>query len=176
MIPMRTRRGGWSLLELLVVMTATTAMLAITAGLVLQMLRIGQAERAAVVAVANLERLGRDLRGDARAATGPADVGPSRLVLALPGGRSAEYTLDAREALRTVRRGGKVEHREQYRWPRGAVGRFEATRDGATPVVALVLGVDPAASRASPADPPYRGLRIEAVPGRDARLGGGGPR
>jgi type II secretory pathway pseudopilin PulG len=176
MIPTRARRGGWSLLELLVVMTATATMLTVTAALVLQMLKVGQSERAAVVAAASLERLGRDLRGDARSATGPADVGPSRLLLLLPGGRSVEYTLGPREALRTVRLGGKVEHHEPYRWPRGVVGRFESARDGASPFVALVLGPDASSSPPRSADLPYRGLRIEAVPGRDARLGGGGSR
>ncbi len=163
-------------MELMVVISAVSVLMTIAAGLVFQMLKIGQGERAGVVAASSLDRLARDLRDDARASAGPADLGPARLALALPEGMSVEYELGARQALRTVRKGGKVEHREQYRWPRGTIGRFESSRDDARPVIALVLAPDPAAGPAKSADPPYRAFRIEAVPGRDARLGGGGAR
>lgn len=176
MTPDRIRRRGWSLLELLVVITAASAMLTITAGLVFQMLKVGQSERAAVVAVATLERLAHDLRADARAASGPVDLGPDRLMLPMTEGRSVEYILGPREALRTVRRGDKIEHHEPYRWPRGSAARFESTRDGSVPVIALVILPPTAASPAKSSAPTDRGFRIEAIPGRDARLGGGGLR
>ena len=97
MIPGRIRRRGWSLLELLVVMTAATALLTISAGLVFQMLKIGGAERSRVVVAATLERLGHDLRADAHAATKLGDLAPGSLLLALPEGRTVEEQYDARQ-------------------------------------------------------------------------------
>jgi type II secretory pathway pseudopilin PulG len=176
MKPTLRRRPGWSLLELLVVITAVSAMLTLAAMLIFQTLKVGQDERSSTVAAAALERLGGDLRADARAASGPLVLAPTRLVLPAPEGRSIEYTLDRRVALRTVRKGEKVERREQYRWPRGTAGRFEPMRDGPAEGVALALVPDEAASPTRSPDAPYRGFRIEALAGRDTRLGEGGAR
>jgi type II secretory pathway pseudopilin PulG len=176
MKPTRPRRRGWSLLELLVVITAVSAMLTLAAMLIFQTLKVGQDERSSTVAAAALERLGADLRNDARAASGPLEIAPARLVVPAPEGRFVEYALDRRVALRTVRRGEKVERREQYRWPRGTSGRFEPMRDGPAEGVALTLVPDGAAGPTKSPDAPYRGFRIEALAGRDARLGRGGAR
>lgn len=175
MTPTRRRRPGWSLLEVLVVMSGLAALMTIAAGLIFQMLRVGQAERSRVVASTALERLARDLRGDARASEVPPDLAPARLALRLPGGRSVEYTLDGRGALRTVLAGGKVERRESYRWPRGTSGRFEPA-GGPAGSITLAIAPDTVPGPERAADPSYRGYRIEAIPGRDARLGAGGGR
>ncbi len=76
MIPTRGHRGGWALLELLVVITCATAMLALAVGLIFQMLKVDGAERSRVVAAANLERLARDLRSDAHDSSRLAELAP----------------------------------------------------------------------------------------------------
>lgn len=172
----RHRRAGWALLELLVVISAVTVLLAMAAGLVFQMLRIDGAERSRVFAAANLERLARDLRGDAHASSGPSEGPADRMVLPQTEGRTVEYAVRPRDVLRTARRGDKVERREEYRVPTATRGRFESTRDGERTIVAFILDPDPSASGGKLADPGYRGFRIEAMTGRDARVGGGGAR
>jgi hypothetical protein len=166
------RRRGWSLLELLVVISAATLLLTIAAGLVFQMLKVGGAERSRVVAANNMERLGRDLRADAHAASKVVDLSGGRLLLSLPEGRVVEYSVRGREILRTVRHGEKVHHREEYGLPSGAGPRFESLRDGTRPLIAIVLGADPARP-GSRVEPGYRDYRIEAVLGRDAALAAG---
>jgi prepilin-type N-terminal cleavage/methylation domain-containing protein len=174
--PTGYRRRGWSLIELLAVLAVATALLTIAAGLVFQMLKVGGAERSRVVATANMERLGHDLRADAHSATKLDDLGAWRLLLSLPGGRSIEYTVRNREILRTVRRGEKVDHREEYGLPSATRVRFESMRDETRSLVAAVLSFDAAARPDRAADPGYRDYRIEAVLGRDAQLASGGSR
>ncbi len=176
MRPNRGRRGGWALLELLVVITAATALLGLAAGLIHQMLKIDGAERSRVVVAADLERLAHDLRSDAHSAARLAESAPGRVILALAESRSVEYTVRGREILRTARRGEKVDHREQYRLPATTVARFESTGDRAGSLIAVVVTADPAASKGRPPEAGYRDYRIEAAVGRDGRLTGGGPR
>ena len=160
---------------MVVAVSALAVLLLAAGGLVFQMLQVDKAERSRAASGSALDRLARDLRADARASTGPAEVADARLVLPLGGGRSVEYAVRVgrdRDVVRTVRRGDKAEHHEVYRRPPGTVARFESGRDGPRPVVALVVTADPKADPGKPADASYRAFRIEAVPGRDARLGG----
>jgi type II secretory pathway pseudopilin PulG len=173
MRPDRCRRRGWSLLELMVVITTVTTLLGFSAALVAQLMRFGKGERALVVAAANLERLGRDLRNDARAATRPSELSETRLVLTLAEGRSIEYLVRPADVLRTILRAGKTEAFDTYKLPTGTLARFEAGRDGTTPTIALSLRLDPDANPSKAGEPAYRDYRIEAVPGRDARLAKG---
>jgi type II secretory pathway pseudopilin PulG len=167
----RRRRGGWALLELLVVITCATAMLALAVGLIFQMLKIDGAERSRVVASSNLERLARDLRADGHSASQTAEFAPGRLVLTQADGRSVEYAVRPRDILRTSRRGEKVDHREEYRLPEATVARFDSPSEGTRPMVAVVLSLD-ATRPGKTVDPGYRDYRIEAVLGRGSLAGG----
>jgi prepilin-type N-terminal cleavage/methylation domain-containing protein len=167
------RLPGFTLIELLVVVSLLATMLGIGGMILFQMFRVDQSERARVVAASNLERLARAFRADARAANGPADSTDARLVLPMADGRSVEYLVRELDVLRTVRRAGKTEGFEIYRRPPATLARFESTRDGPRPIVAIVFSLDPAAKPKRPGDPAYRDYRIEAAPGRDARLARG---
>jgi type II secretory pathway pseudopilin PulG len=170
----RGRRGGWALLELLVVIACATAALALAVGLIFQMLKVGGAERSRMVAASNLERLARDLRADAHASSRVAEVAPGRLVLAQSDDLSVEYAARSRDVVRTVRRGEKADHFEQYRLPEATAARFESIGGAGRPMVAIVLSIDGA--RAGKADPGYRDYRVEAVLGRGPRPAVGGAR
>jgi type II secretory pathway pseudopilin PulG len=170
MRPKRQHRRGWTLLELMVVITTVSALLGFTAALVASMMRFGKTERAAVVSAASLERLGRDLRFDARSTTGPGELSETRLVLKMAEGRSIEYLVRPADVLRTILRAGKTEAFDTYKLPSGTIARFEAGRDGTNPTIALCLRTDPAANPNKSVEPAYRDYRIEAVPGREARL------
>jgi prepilin-type N-terminal cleavage/methylation domain-containing protein len=173
MRPDRRPRSGWTLLELMVVITAVSILMGFTAALAAQLLRYGKVERAAVVAAANLERLGRDIRNDARVATGPAELSETSLVLTQAEGRSIEYLVRPADILRTIRRSGKTMGFDTYKLPTGTLARFESGRDGGFPSVALVLRLNPATNPSSATESAYRDYRIEAFPGRDARLARG---
>jgi type II secretory pathway pseudopilin PulG len=166
----RPRRRGWSLIELLIVITCVTTMLGFTAALLARLMRVDRAERARVVASAAIERLGRELRNDARAAIGPAELSDTRLVLAVPEGGSVEYAIRPEGVLRSFRRGGKTLGFDTFKRPSGTLARFEAGRAGSSQTVVLAFSVDPAATPTKAGDPAYSDYRIEAVPGRDARL------
>lgn len=175
MRPTRRARRGWTLIENLVAVSALAVLMTIMATLMIRVIKLDGAERSRVVESAALERLARDLRADARAATGRPEVAVGRLIMATADGGSVEYVVREgrdRGVLRTVRRGGKDERHESYRRPPGTTARFESGRDGPTPLVALAIDPDPAADPARPADPVYRGYRIEAAVGCDARLSG----
>jgi type II secretory pathway pseudopilin PulG len=170
MRPRRQLRSGWTLLELLVVITTVSVLLGFTAALVASMMRFGRTERAAVVSAASLERLGRDLRFDARSATGAGELSDTRLVLKMAEGRSVEYLIRPSDVLRTNLRAGKTEAFDTYKLPSGTIAKFEAGRDGTNPTIAFCLRTDPAANPNKPVEPAYRDYRIEAVPGRESRL------
>lgn len=160
---------------MVVAVSALSVLLMAAGGLVFQMLKIDKAERSRAALGSALDRLARDLRADARASAGPAEVADARLVLTMGDGRSVEYAVRGgrdRDVVRTLRLGDKVEHHEVYRRPPGTIARFESGRDGPSAVVALVISTDPSAEAGKPPDAAYRDFRIEAVPGRDARLGG----
>jgi type II secretory pathway pseudopilin PulG len=173
MRPDRRLRRGWSLLELLVVITTVAILMGFTAKLAAQLIQYGKGQRAAVVAAGNLERLGRDLRNDARAANVPAELSETTLVLTQAEGRSIEYQVRPADVLRTIRRSGKTEGFDTYKLPNGTRARFESGRDGAFPSVALGLRLNPATNPSGAAEAAYRDYRIEAVPGRDHRLARG---
>jgi prepilin-type N-terminal cleavage/methylation domain-containing protein len=167
------RLPGFSLIEMIAVISVLATLFGITGAILFQMFRVDQSERARVVAASNLERLARAFRADAHAATGPADRTDARLVLPMAEGRSVEYLVRELDILRTVHRSGKTEGFEFYRRPNATRTRFESTGDGPRPIVAIVFTLDPAAKPKRPGDPAYRDYRIEAAPGRDARLARG---
>ncbi len=162
---MKARRRGSMLIEMIVFISALTIMLALVSTLMHQMMGLDRGERARLVSASTIERLGRDLRADARSANGPADRADARLVLRSGGGRSVEYLVREKDVLRTVRTGEKVEGFEAYRRPAGTVARFESSTTNA---IALRFDLD----LKTPGDPTYRGYRIEAATGRDAALKG----
>jgi len=161
----RSRRG-YSLIEMLTVMSCMAVALTLTAGLLHQLLRVDRSERARVVAASSLERLAHDLRRDAHATTKPVERLDSRLVLHLDEDRSVEYLVRETDILRTVRQGEKTKGFEIYPRPTGTSARFELTQVDAVALIGLKVEV----IAGKPADPVYRDYRIEAEPGRHARL------
>jgi type II secretory pathway pseudopilin PulG len=165
---MTRRRGGYALIELLVVITVVAAMLTLCAGMIHLLLKLDHAGRSASEVANDLGRLARDFRDDAHAASpdSPAARADGRLTLALPGGRAVEYQVRPSDVLRTVREGDKVRRHETYRRPARASVRFDLTNDGPRPFAALVVDRPPDGRD----DSLYRDFRIEAELGKDRRF------
>jgi prepilin-type N-terminal cleavage/methylation domain-containing protein len=167
----RPLRKGFTLVELLAVITVSSFVLGLCVATVYALMRMEQAGRARLAEGASLGRLSLTFRDDVRAATGARpsagdDRNPARLELALPEGRTVEYQARRGELLRTERSGGKVDHMDRFRLTAGASPRF-ATReeDGRT-----VVGVDVGSPIGEPRVSARRGLRVEAVLGLGRRF------
>ena len=162
---MKHARRGYSLIEMLTVISCLAVVLTLTASLFDRMLRLDRVERNRVVVASSLERLGKALRADGHATTGPADRLDNKLILPLEGGRTVEYLVREADILRTIREAGKSKGFETFSRPKGTSARFEQSKDGDASMVALVIA--PTAGKVS--DSIYRDYRIEAETGRYGR-------
>ena len=160
------KRHGYSLIEMITVMSCMTAILTLTAGLIGSMLRLERGERGRAVAASSLERLGSTLRSDAHAATAQVEVTEGKLIVPLADGQSIEYLVREDDVLRTDRRKGKPNRMELFRRPIRTSARFVSVQEGAVRLIVLQL----ATINVKPSDPVYRDYRIEAEVGRNARL------
>ena len=168
----RPQRGGYTLIEMLVVMTVVALLLTLCVGTIHLLLRLDGAGRDAGDQAADLFRLARDFRTDAHAAAKSTPGAPGaadRLGFALADGRAVEYETGEAELVRTVRRDGKVVGRSQYRRPQRAPVAFRVDQpEGSPPFVVLQVDVRPEGQP----DGPTRPYRIEAEFARDRRRSG----
>ena len=149
---MRTRRGH-TLVEVLVATTLFGVIFS-TVGLTLHaMARSERQVGAALDADRELERLAVQLRQDAHQATSASTTDAreqtppqSVLSLALPAGETVHYTLQSDRVERVLRHEQTVRHRETYRLPAGAVGRWQVQAERPVPLVSLVLELEQANS------------------------------
>ena len=163
----RKRRGAYSLVECLVLITVTVVLSALCAGTIHLLLKLDRAGRAASEEAVALARLARDFRDDAhQAAPGePPAKSDDRITLDLGGSKTVEYAVRPGDVLRTLRQGGEVRRYETYRRPARASARFEVSSEGSRPIAAIVLD-RPEDDRELSA---LRDFRIEAELGRLAR-------
>ena len=166
MTTLRPVRRAYSLIELLTVIACLAIVMTITAGLMIQMLRLDRGGRDRAVAASNLERLATALRADAHAATAPVETKADRLVLPVSGGRTIEYLVRGVNVVRTIREGEKVRGFEAYPRPKGTTARFGESITSDATMVSLHVETPPGRN----VDPLYHGYRIDAETGRYARL------
>jgi prepilin-type N-terminal cleavage/methylation domain-containing protein len=167
------RRRGYALIEMVVTMTVLAALLGLCVGTIHLLMRLDRAGREAGDEAADVFRLARDFRADARAATDAEPPAPSseRFAMALPGGRAVEYTVRPDDLMRTVRKGDRVVAREMYRRrPRSSVAFAVDRPSGSPPFVVLRVGRPPEGQP----DGPARVQEIEAEFGKDHRRFPGG--
>jgi prepilin-type N-terminal cleavage/methylation domain-containing protein len=168
---MVNRRPGYSLVEVLVVITISVVMLSTITTLLHTLLRAEQNARDEAVGQALLERLGGQFRNDVHAAirlqtldhaAGPPTGGEFEL----PASRTVRYENQADGILRTERLGQAVERRKSFRLPAQCVARIEMLPCGPPKIVSLWIG--PREETATP--PPGVPVRFEAVLARDHRF------
>lgn len=165
------RRGGYSLIELIAVMTVMAMLMALAAGLIKLMLKLDQSSRDAGLVAADSARLARTARSDAHRSVGPVEAGPAgdRVAWTLPDGERVAYLARPADILREVRREGHPPRRETFRLPPAAAAHFEARPEAGRPFLAITIR-----RSASPKFPAIS-ERIDAEFGRLTRLVRGEP-
>lgn len=153
------RRGGYLLIELLVTMGLTTAVITLLAAWLTTAMRNQRAAGEHLLRVNVQERLARQFRQDVHAARSilplNLDADPDlRLRLAFEG-HEVRYVRMNRHWERLEQVGDEVRRHEQYQLPPDQV-RFESDEGAPQSTITMLLGQHP--------------LRIEAVLGSDRRF------
>jgi prepilin-type N-terminal cleavage/methylation domain-containing protein len=168
---MTRKRRGFALIELVLALTALAIMFAVAVSLIHALLRLDRIGRDHLAESASRERLARQLRSDVRAAASAEpearrnDPSP-RLRLALPGGRTVEYTTKENRVERVERdRGGSV-RTESFRFPGRTSPRFAVDAAEGARFVTIVFR----RPRGSRGDGGLRDLEASAMLARDKRL------
>lgn len=167
------RRLGYSLIEMLVAITGSTAILATGAGLLLSLTRMDKAASEHLAALSTLRRLAAEFRDDAHAAVKLSDA-----PIEVEGKRLAGWEFQFSQADRKVyyhavpdglarqeHAGGKVVRQELYRLPSGS-GISMHQEPGAARVV--VLRIEPDRSLGQSQGIPL--VRVEAALAMDHRF------
>jgi len=157
--PRRRQRRGHSLIELMVVITASSALLAVTVALLHTLFQMQQGGRKHLQQRRTLERLADQFREDVHAATQLRSVAAGKGQAEGPGWElprdaehKIEYRLQGKELLRTERQKDKVLRRESFVLAPGAtvaMGMAETT-----PGLVTLRIVPPLASEGQPAGQP----------------------
>ncbi|WP_435016123.1 pilus assembly FimT family protein [Tundrisphaera sp. TA3] len=160
-------KGGYALVELLVVMTLLAILLGLCVGTLHLLMRLDRSGQDAGAEASDLFRLARAFRADAHAARDPEPPAASaeRFAFATADGRSVEYAARPGDILRTARQGDRIVGRDTFRRPPGGPVAFAVDRpEGSAPIVVLRIGRPPGG--------PGWGQAIEAEYGKDRRRSG----
>jgi prepilin-type N-terminal cleavage/methylation domain-containing protein len=151
---MRSIRRGFTLVEMLAVMTVFSVTMSVIILTLHALQKAGDRAHANVSAGVELDRFATQLRADAHAArtftlspTEPAHSAASVLTLTLPDQQIVEYQLTSDQIQRLVRSGDVDQHRESYR-VRPVLGKGWAVnviKDPSAPLITINL--QPAQSR-----------------------------
>ncbi len=169
-----TRRRGFSLVEMVVVISAMAVILGMCVGLIHALLTLDRIGRAHLAEVAARGRLARQFRQDVRAASRAEPVRDrdgraAALRLDRPDGPPVEYRAGPGRLDRDERPAGDAPvRRETFRLRATGAARFEVRDEQGDTFVGLLV---PDGSAFGPAGGP-RESRIEALLGRDRRLSG----
>lgn len=167
------RHRGHSMIELLTAISAGTAVMAITVGLLTAMLDLDRHARERAQQRTALDRLADQFRRDVHAALRvkplgtPTGTQPAGWQFELEAGQSVEYRAAANgELVRTERTGAKVYGMESYRLPPQTVAAIQLDERAEPRVVSLRL----IAKDALTTKPAHRALHVDAVLGANRRF------
>jgi type II secretory pathway pseudopilin PulG len=163
-------RRGITIIEVMIVVTVVTMLLAVCAVSIQLLMRLNADVQGRFNATVALDRLARQVRADSHASATAQIVGdeknkarPAGLRLVFEADHTVTYQSADGGMVRTESRGGKVIRHETYALPRGNVGRFELRDESSRRLVVLVM-----ARVANPNKPePLRPLEIVALQGKD---------
>jgi prepilin-type N-terminal cleavage/methylation domain-containing protein len=168
---MRSRRG-YSLIEMLVVITVGSLMLGLCVGTIHMILKLDRGGRTQVTERAARARLAQYFRADVRAAlrTEPATGRSERLSLFLPEQRVVEYKIEPGRVLRVRTEAGTLKNRDAFSLPRKSVARLEVEDRAGRTFAGLVVEDQ---ERATPSTARAGQFRVEGVVGKDHRFEAG---
>ncbi len=169
------RPSGYMLIELVAVIAASSALLAIATGVIYTLFEAEEASREQLNHAVTAGRLADQFRRDVHAATGLTDggqtaqgQGPTVWGFAMSEERAIEYHADGESIERLERVKGKTQRREVFdlgpHW-QASIGRRE---EGETILISLRMEAD----REPVAEPFSRAWVVEAVLSMDHRFGG----
>jgi prepilin-type N-terminal cleavage/methylation domain-containing protein len=160
-------RRGFTLIEMLVVMTVGSVMLGVAVSTLFMLLRAETAGRNRVRQCRVIGHLSEQFRADAAEATGPImpEAGPPvQWRFALPDGRTAVYRALSGAIEREEFRDGKPLRRESFPLPAGASASLDLRAEAVPATASLTVGPPSAAESGGAL------FRIDAVLGKDHRF------
>jgi prepilin-type N-terminal cleavage/methylation domain-containing protein len=165
-----TKRGAFTLVELLVVISVLAVILPMAGGTIVFLLRAQSQSAESLRDAMAITQLSHTFRSDAHAArTARAPADSAGAVLELDDARTIVYRAEPNGIVsRTVRRGEVVERREQFRIG-AAHPKFKIADAGRE--VAVTISPKSRASAVDDATESTAGIRIAAIVGRNLRLG-----
>jgi type II secretory pathway component PulJ len=159
------------LIELLVVVTIASLVLASVGVALHSLFRVDRTLRQGMVSTMMATRLSMQLRSDLHRAASVERSAGEKVVLTLREGGTVEYVAEKQYLLRVALSGAKVLRREQYLLPEKAAIRWELRMDQSPPLVGLHIVRE--AGSIPGAEDARRIERIEAVVGLDGQIAGG---
>jgi prepilin-type N-terminal cleavage/methylation domain-containing protein len=172
---MRNHRRGFTLMEMLVVITVGSALLGTTVATLVTLHRTNGTFNDDVHSIAAIHLLARQFRDDAHAAINTAaledkdGVAGRRFEMAPDHVVAYEFRGGVIDRIETV--GGIVQSRDSFFLPTGSVASTAAAANADAGIVALVIvPATPPASASVPTRSRYAAMRIEAVLSRDHRF------
>jgi prepilin-type N-terminal cleavage/methylation domain-containing protein len=159
-----TPRRGFTLVELVVVMTAVAVILTATSVLMHFVLQMDTEVRQRTHTVATVGRLAEQFRRDVHQARGEAVLAGDHHAaeLHLPGGRIVKWRVDEqRRLIRTEQARGIADREDSFTLPQGTTAGLESQSQGAARVVTI---------RIESPDTGGPSLAIAALASRDERL------
>lgn len=158
-------RRGYTLIEMIVVMTVGAVVVGISVGMLHALLRTEQTGRDRVPQARILARLAEQFRSDVGAAVRPTpSAQQGEWQFALTGDRVVTYRALPGEVRWDQRTAGKLVRQESYILPSGCSAAI-TVRSKATPAVASLVIADKSTPRAA-----GREMRVTAVLGKDHRF------
>jgi type II secretory pathway component PulJ len=163
----RRPRRGYTLVEMLLVISGVAVLFGITVGMIHMLLRLDRGSRERLGEKTTISRLARDVRRDAHAAASARPIAGQRgVALEIDERRRVEYIDDGGRLIRRETRGDDTPLREVYRLPsRGRAAIALSTHDDRR---WLTITLEPRPNLKDVA--PVRPVVVEAWVGKHRRL------
>lgn len=169
------RRGGYSLVELVVVISVSSVLASVAVGLIGILMGVDRGGRRHLHETNALARLAQQFRADVSAAEDVASDGRHELHLRLTGGRAVDYASEAGQTTREERVGEDRQMREEFALPEEARLVFEVASDQRLAIASASLAAANDAAGADHSATVRLGWRVEAAVGRDLRFSRNAP-
>jgi len=172
-MPDMNRRRGYSLIEILVVITVGSVMLGVAVAMLHTLMQVQEDSREWLRYHTTLGRLGRQFRCDVHAAVGfqppeakPGGDPPTPWQLDFKPDRVVRYRVDQRGLIRTEQTGGNLLRREAFWLPDDRAVSIRLQAETRPPIVSLSI----TSGAGGPGGRRWKPVRIDAVLGRDHRF------